>query len=84
LWVARPDGQGEERLGTAFESAWHPDGSRLAFTLFDISQETFQVWIYDTATGEQTQALTVGTAAVDWLEPTNELMQTLRQYSMTE
>ncbi len=84
LWIARPDGQGEERLGTAFESAWHPDGSRLAFTLFDVSQETFQVWIYDTATGEQTQVLPVGTAAVDWLEPTDQLMQTLRQYSMTE
>ena len=84
LWIARPDGQGEERLGTAFESAWHPDGSRLAFTLFDVSQETFQVWLHDTVTGEQMQILSTGTTAVDWLAPTDELMQTLRQNSTTQ
>ena len=79
LWIARPDGQGEVRLGTAFESAWSPDGHQLAFTLFDDAQESYQVWIYDTVTGEQEQVLPAGTTAVDWLAPTDELMQSLRQ-----
>jgi len=84
LWIARPDGQEEVRLGTAFESTWRPDGSQLAFTLFDVTQETFQVWLHDTVTGEQTQILPVGTTAVDWLAPTDELMRTLRQNSTTQ
>lgn len=81
LWIAHPDGQGEVRLGTAFESAWSPDGNRLAYTLFDESQETFSVWIHDTMTEEKTQVLPAGTASVDWLEPTEELMLTLGQYA---
>jgi Tol biopolymer transport system component len=84
LWIAHPDGGGEIRLGTAFESVWSPDGHQIAYSLFDESQEAYQVWIHDTLTGEQTQILPVGAAAVDWLEPTDELMQTIRQYSMTQ
>ncbi len=63
--VIRPDGQEEVRLGTAFEPAWSPDGSQLAFTLFDVTQETYRVWLNDTATGEQKEILPEGTAAVD-------------------
>ena len=84
LWIAHPNGQGEMRLGTAFQSAWSPDGNQLAFTLFDDTQETFQVWIYDTLTGEQTQVLQAGTTAVDWLAPTDELMKTVGQYSTSQ
>jgi hypothetical protein len=84
LWIAHPDGQGEIRLGTAFESVWSPDGNQIAYSLYDESQEAYLVWIYDTETGEQTQILPVGTAAVDWLVPTDELMQTLRQYSTAQ
>ena len=84
LWISHPDGQGEVRLGTSFESAWSPDGSQLAFTSVDDTQEASQVWIHDTLTGEQTQILPAGTTTVDWLEPTNELMQTLRQYSTAQ
>ena len=79
LWIAHPDGQAELRLGTAFESVWSPDRGRLAYSLYDESQEAYLVWIHDTETGEQTQILPPGTAAVDWLAPTDELMQTLRQ-----
>jgi hypothetical protein len=81
LWIAHPDGQGEIRLGTAFESVWSPDGGRIAYSLYDESQEAYQVWIYDTETGEQAQILPSGTAPVDWLAPTEALMQTLRQLS---
>jgi hypothetical protein len=84
LWIAHPDGQGEIRLGVAFETVWNPDGNQIAYSLFDASREAFQVWLHDTVTGEQTQILPVGTTAVDWLEPTDELMQTLRLYSMTQ
>jgi Tol biopolymer transport system component len=83
LWIAHPEGQGEIRLGIAFETVWSPDGDRIAYSLYDDSQETFQVWIHDTVTGEQAPILPAGTTAVDWLEPTNELMQTLHQDSMT-
>ncbi len=84
LWLAHPDGQGEIRLGTAFESVWSPDGSRIAYSLYDESQEAYLVWVYDTETGEQMQILPAGTAAVDWLVPSDELMQALRQYSTTQ
>jgi hypothetical protein len=84
LWIAHPDGQSEIRLGTAFETVWSPDGNQIAYSLYDDSQEAYLVWIYDTETGEQTQILPAGTAAMDWLVPTDELMQTLRQYSTTQ
>ena len=69
LWIAHPDGQGEIRLGTAFESVWSPNGSRIAYNLYDEPQEAYLVWVYDTETGEQTQILPAGTAAVGWLVP---------------
>jgi Tol biopolymer transport system component len=72
------------RLGVAFDTAWSPDGDQIAYSLYDVSQETFQVWLHDTATGEQTQILPAGTTVVDWLEPTSELMQRLRQYSVNQ
>jgi WD40 repeat protein len=84
LWIAHPDGQGEMRLGVAFDTAWSPDGDQIAYSLYDVSQETFQVWLHDTATGEQTQILPSGATVVDWLEPTSELMQRLRQYSVNQ
>jgi Tol biopolymer transport system component len=84
LWIARPDGQEEVRLGTAHEPTWHPNGSQLAFNLYDVTQETFQVWLHDTVTGEQTPILPVGTTVLDWLAPTDELMQTLRQNLTTQ
>jgi len=84
LWIAHPDGQGEIRLGVAFETVWSPDGNQIAYSLYDDTLEAYQVWIHDTVTGQQTQILPAGTTAVDWLEPTNELMQTLRQYSITD
>ncbi len=84
LWIAQPDGEGEIRLGVAFDTVWSPDGNQIAYSLYNDSQEAFEVWIHDMATGEQTQILPVGTTTVDWLEPTSELMQTLREYSMTQ
>ncbi|MGB3716812.1 MAG: hypothetical protein WA996_20530 [Candidatus Promineifilaceae bacterium] len=77
LWIAHPDGQGEIRLGTAFETVWSPDGNQLAYSLYDDLQEAYIVWIHDTVTGEQRQILPVGTAAVDWLQPTETLFQHL-------
>ena len=84
LWIAHPDGQDEIGLGVAFETVWSPDGNQITYSLYDDTQEAYQVWIHDTVTGEQTQILPAGTTAVDWLEPTNELMQIIRQYSMTQ
>ena len=84
LWIAHPDGGGEIRLGTAFESVWSPDGGRLAFSLYDDSQEAYLVWLRDMETGEQEQILPTGTSPVDWLAPTDELMQTLRLYSTSQ
>jgi hypothetical protein len=78
LWIAHPDGQGEISLGTAFESVWSPDGSQIAYSLYDDAQEAFIPYIYDTLTGEQRQILSTGTAVVEWLAPTESLFQHLQ------
>ncbi|MGB3717451.1 MAG: hypothetical protein WA996_23755 [Candidatus Promineifilaceae bacterium] len=75
LWIAHPDGQGELRLGIAVEPVWSHDGQQLAYSLIDDTLSANVVWIYDTLTGEQRQALPVGTTVVDWLRPTEALFQ---------
>jgi WD40 repeat protein len=83
LWIAHPDGQGEISLGNAFESIWSPDGSQIAYCLYDDAQAAFVPTIYDTLTGEQRQILSTGTAVVDWLAPTEALFQHLQSIAQS-
>ncbi|MDX1616252.1 MAG: hypothetical protein R3300_18205 [Candidatus Promineifilaceae bacterium] len=77
LWVARPDGSDEQRLGPAHTPVWAPTEARLAYTLADQDGVRDGVGLFDPVTGEQRQLLAEGYEVSQWLAPSGDLFANL-------